>query len=158
MSWIQSLRSLAPNVDSQGGTGSSSRLIPRDSSLKENWTVAAVVQANYGGQEELHICSVPVGKLWVRHHGPRPPPVNKDGSIIIIVGTDCPLLPNQCEVWSREKMIECSDLRNGRQLDLQKWVEKDMIHQEISFLHFQLGIQYPIIFFLMDHYLLLLRL
>jgi D-aminopeptidase len=65
-----------------------------------NWTVAAVVQANYGAIQDLHICGIPIGLLWLKEHPAPSIELQKDGSIIIIVGTDCPLLPNQCDVVS----------------------------------------------------------
>ena len=81
----------------KGGTGSSSRVIPKNLLSGENWTVGAVVQANYGHPKDLRICGVPVGKLWLKDH-PNQDIAVKDGSIIVIVGTDVPLLPKQCEV------------------------------------------------------------
>ena len=56
------------------------------------------MQANYGSIQDLRICGVPIGPLWLKEHSIEPIELSKDGSIIIIVGTDCLLLPNQCEV------------------------------------------------------------
>lgn len=63
----------------------------------------ALVQSNYGGREELRIAGVPVGAemaeelLPIQTSGPSAsssiPP--REGSIIIVVATDAPLLPHQ---------------------------------------------------------------
>ncbi len=74
----------------KGGVGTSSRVVAG------TWTVGVLVQANYGLRRELRIDGVPVGRIigdsvpsgW--DEGPG------DGSIIVIVGTDAPLIPGQC--------------------------------------------------------------
>jgi D-aminopeptidase len=79
----------------KGGIGTSSRVLPEK---RGGWTVGVLVQANYGRRRLLRIDGVPVGEEistdvvpsgFVRRPG--------DGSIIIIVATDAPLLPNQCK-------------------------------------------------------------
>ncbi|KKY19299.1 putative peptidase family t4 protein [Diplodia seriata] len=48
----------------KGGTGSSSRVVPgAGSSPKESYTVAALVQANYGRMRDLRIGGAPIGRL-----------------------------------------------------------------------------------------------
>ena len=79
----------------KGGTGSSSRRIERslhDPSLTP-YTVGVLVQANYGARADLLIRGVPVG-LEITDLLPEDPG-HKDGSIIIVVATDAPLLPHQ---------------------------------------------------------------
>ena len=69
----------------KGGIGTSSRVL-------DGFTVGVLVQANYGARDELRIAGVPVGKEITglqRKRGGR------DGSIIIVVATDAPLLPHQ---------------------------------------------------------------
>jgi D-aminopeptidase len=79
----------------KGGTGSSSRCI--ESSLEDSsltpYTVGVLVQANYGARADLLIRGVPVG-LEITDLMPEDPS-RKDGSIIIVVATDAPLLPHQ---------------------------------------------------------------
>jgi D-aminopeptidase len=95
----------------KGGTGSASRVTKGKVALEgeeEKWvdyTIGALVQANFGGQWYLNIGGVPVGKLmmnkekrmdWedkLRPVESQAPP--KDGSIIIIIATDAPLHPTQ---------------------------------------------------------------
>jgi D-aminopeptidase len=78
----------------KGGIGTSSRVLPAE---RGGWTVGVLVQANYGRRRLLHIDGVPVGQ----EIGPDVVPTllrrPGDGSIIIIVATDAPLLPNQCK-------------------------------------------------------------
>jgi D-aminopeptidase len=72
----------------KGGTGTSSR-------RADEWTIGVLVQANHGARRRLVIDGVPVG----RELGPEriPGPARPDGSIIVIVASDAPLLPHQCE-------------------------------------------------------------
>jgi D-aminopeptidase len=82
----------------KGGTGTASRRVAIDG---ENYTVGALVQANFGSREELSIRGVPVGKEM-----PEDAPVSEllhheTGSIIVIIGTDAPLLPHQLERLAR---------------------------------------------------------
>jgi L-aminopeptidase/D-esterase-like protein len=91
--------------DFKCGTGTSSRLIQID---KDSFTIAALVQANYGVREELRIAGVPVG----RHMPRKPPATSKDqGSILIVLATDAPLLPHQLERVARRAALGLA--RNG---------------------------------------------
>jgi D-aminopeptidase len=79
----------------KAGTGSASRVLPN---AEGGYTVAVLVQANYGSRERLAIEGVPVGRLI----GPDRIPIPDwelwgGGSIIGIVATDAPLLPGQCD-------------------------------------------------------------
>ena len=80
----------------KGGTGTSSR-------RAEEWTVGVLVQANHGARRRLTIDGVPVG----RELGPDriPGPTAPTGSIIVIVATDAPLLPHQCERLARRASL-----------------------------------------------------
>jgi D-aminopeptidase len=68
-----------------------------------------MVQANYGVRGELRIAGVPVGKhlqndlLWTR---PK-----DQGSIIIVIATDAPLLPHQLKRVARRAALGLA--RNG---------------------------------------------
>jgi D-aminopeptidase len=79
----------------KAGIGSSSRKLERSIHAPElsNYTLGVLVQANYGARDDLTILGVPVGK-----HIPDLMPLEpqtKDGSIIVVVATDAPLLPHQ---------------------------------------------------------------
>ena len=82
----------------KGGTGSSSRTVKiRDSS----YTVGVLVQANFGRKKTLTIAGVPIGrelKDTLNNILKLPPASYRqegDGSIIVVVATDAPLLPHQ---------------------------------------------------------------
>ncbi len=88
----------------KGGIGTASRVIPDELG---GFTVGALVQANYGKREWLRVDGVPVGAEIGRDEvpspydqaetlrAPTPPPGS--GSIIVVLATDAPLLPHQCE-------------------------------------------------------------
>ncbi len=79
----------------KGGIGSSSRKLERNILEPEfsDWTLGVLVQANYGTREDLTILGVPVGKHITDLMPPQSP--TKDGSIIVVIATDAPLLPHQ---------------------------------------------------------------
>ncbi|CAN5659139.1 P1 family peptidase [soil metagenome] len=79
----------------KGGIGTSSRVIE---SAGAQYTVGALVQANYGSRHHLRVDGVPVGRAISPESVPTPwtkPP--SGGSIIVVVATDAPLLPFQCK-------------------------------------------------------------
>jgi L-aminopeptidase/D-esterase-like protein len=79
------------------GTGTASRTVAA------GYTVGVLVQANHGRRAELRIAGVPVGADI-----PLPPPRGDEpelGSIIIVVGTDAPLLPHQLERIARRASL-----------------------------------------------------
>jgi D-aminopeptidase len=100
----------------KGGIGTSSRVLGPDDG---SWTVGVLVQANYGRRERLTLGGIPVGQAIPTTVVPsawdevpptarpacdgktpgaeRPGDEAGAGSIIVIVATDAPLLPNQCE-------------------------------------------------------------
>jgi D-aminopeptidase len=88
----------------KGGNGTSSRLLPADLG---GWTVAAFVQANYGARHLLRIDGIPAGRLIppAAIPGTRTDPNNDDGSIIVVVATDAPLLPHQCRRLAQRATI-----------------------------------------------------
>ena len=75
------------------GTGTASRKLPQPAG---GYTVGVLVQANHGGRSELRIAGVPVGQQMPLAQ-PRPGGDEEQGSIIIVVATDAPLLPHQLE-------------------------------------------------------------
>ncbi|KAH0384178.1 L-aminopeptidase/D-esterase, partial [Aureobasidium melanogenum] len=89
----------------KGGNGSSSRRVKlpyRD----ETFTVACMVQANYGAMKDLRIAGVPIGRSLADEAQKdekrkkakeelEKAKEEKNGSCIIIIATDAPLLPHQ---------------------------------------------------------------
>ena len=82
----------------KGGTGTSSRIFKIKDST---YTVGAIVQSNFGAKRNLSIAGVPIGielKDTLNYEYQAPPKSRRqegDGSIIVIVATDVPLLPHQ---------------------------------------------------------------
>jgi L-aminopeptidase/D-esterase-like protein len=78
----------------KGGTGTASRKV---SAKDGGYTVGALVQCNYGVQEQLRIAGIAVGREL-----PSGIPHKDDtGSIIVVVATDAPLLPSQLKRLAR---------------------------------------------------------
>ncbi len=83
--------------DFKGGIGTSSRMVE---TAGGRYTVGALVQSNYGERDLLRVDGVPVGR---EINGDEVPPAwrEADGSIIVILATDAPLLPIQCTRLAR---------------------------------------------------------
>lgn len=86
----------------KGGTGTSSRKL---SDEQGGYTVGVLVQGNFGSRKDLLIAGVPVGQeitdmmpdtSWTRE---------ESGSIIVVVATDAPLLPQQLKRLARRVPI-----------------------------------------------------
>jgi len=76
----------------KGGIGTASRV------TDDGHTVGVLVQANHGRRARLSIGGVPVGRELGPERVPLPPPPDQAaGSIIVLVATDAPLLPHQCD-------------------------------------------------------------
>ena len=99
----------------KGGIGTASRKLPVE---QGGYTVGVLVQCNYGSRRDLRIAGVPVGEEipdlagCIANNDPLPPDsprrhcdeprggraldeVPEQGSIIVVVATDAPLLPHQ---------------------------------------------------------------
>ncbi len=74
----------------KGGTGTASRRVGAH-------TLGVLVQSNYGRAPQLTIAGVPVG---AELNPPADPP-KENGSIIVIIATDAPLLPHQLQRLAR---------------------------------------------------------
>lgn len=82
----------------KGGNGTASRVFTIDS---VQYILGVFVQANFGGRNELSIAGVPVGKEITEKQPVVHEPKRKDGSIIVIVATNAPLLPGQLKLVAR---------------------------------------------------------
>jgi D-aminopeptidase len=88
----------------KGGIGTASRVLaPKDG----GYAVGVLVQANHGLRHQLRIAGVPVGQeirddlVRTSDRARR----SDAGSIIIVVGTDAPLLPHQLERLARRAAL-----------------------------------------------------
>jgi D-aminopeptidase len=87
----------------KGGIGTASRVV---ASGGEEFMLGALVQANYGRRRNLTIAGAPVG----REISDLQPLVGEEpagggSSIIVVVGTDAPLLPHQLKRLARRVPI-----------------------------------------------------
>ena len=82
----------------KGGIGTASRQV-------SSFTVGVLVQSNYGRRDQLTIGGLPVGKAMLDEllpqSGKKPLKPGEQGSIVVIVGTDAPLLPHQLKRLAR---------------------------------------------------------
>jgi L-aminopeptidase/D-esterase-like protein len=89
----------------KGGIGTASRKLDERSG---GYTVGVLVQCNCGGREQLRIAGVPVGReisgnnVW---SGAASSNQADNGSIIITVATDAPLLPHQLKRLARRASL-----------------------------------------------------
>lgn len=80
----------------KGGTGTSSRKVG-------DYTVGVLVQANFGNREDMRLAGVPLGTELTKEARQRPD--KKDGSILVAVATDAPLLPHQLKRLARRASL-----------------------------------------------------
>jgi len=78
----------------KGGSGTASRKLDAKSG---GYTVGVLVQCNYGAQQQLRIAGIPVG----RELPPGIPRNDDEGSIIVVVATDAPLISSQLKRLAR---------------------------------------------------------
>jgi len=91
----------------KGGIGTASRRLPAEAG---GYTIGVLVQANHGTRRTLTIAGVPVGKeitdlLPEIPSAARQSPLGKTSSIIVVVGTDAPLLPHQLDRLARRAAL-----------------------------------------------------
>jgi D-aminopeptidase len=79
----------------KGGIGTSSRV------AQDGWMVGVLVQANHGQRTRFRVNGVPVGEEIGPDVVPLPGKPEGAGSIIVLIATDAPLLPLQCERLAR---------------------------------------------------------
>lgn len=78
----------------KGGSGTASRVVAVGG---KGYQLGALVQANFGLRKDLTIAGRPVGRLY-----PEAGSRERDsGSLIVVVATDAPLLPNQLQRLAR---------------------------------------------------------
>ena len=81
----------------KGGIGTASRVV------EDGWTLGVLVQANHGRRARLRVNGIPVGKGLGADVVPLPASGAGEGagSIIVLIATDAPLVPGQCERIAR---------------------------------------------------------
>ncbi|KAI0477804.1 DmpA/ArgJ-like protein [Xylariaceae sp. FL0804] len=106
----------------KGGTGSSSRVVPglAVNGEPKSYTVAALVQCNYGRKHHFRISGAPVGRILAEEDAKvaasdpaakkaqeelQKEKDRKDGSIIVIIATDAPLHPVQLQRLAKRATV-----------------------------------------------------
>jgi L-aminopeptidase/D-esterase-like protein len=79
----------------KGGIGTASRKLGEP---QGGWTVGVLVQANFGRRSQLLVAGVPVGREIIEGEDREK---KEEGSIIVVVATDAPLLPHQLKRLAR---------------------------------------------------------
>ncbi len=81
----------------KGGIGTASRVV------EDGWIVGVLVQANHGRRPRLRVNGAPVGERIGPDAVPLPASGAGEGagSIIVVIATDAPILPGQCERVAR---------------------------------------------------------
>lgn len=83
----------------KGGIGTASRVLPKGDG---GYTVGVLVNCNMGARSDLRIDGVPVGREITDLMPVRKP---GEGSIIVVVATDAPLLPHQLQRLARRAAL-----------------------------------------------------
>ena len=86
----------------KGGTGTSSRKIQIE---EKDYIVASLVQSNFGLRDELNILGVPVGEHITENAFVSELIGHEQGSIIVILGTNLPMLPIQLHRMAKRAAI-----------------------------------------------------
>jgi len=78
----------------KGGIGTSSRVLPAKDG---GYIIGVLVQCNYGSRQNFRVAGIPVGRE-IKSEDPyayQLSPISEQGSIIIVIATNAPLLPTQ---------------------------------------------------------------
>jgi D-aminopeptidase len=98
----------------KGGIGTASRRLADEDG---GWTVGALVQTNYGRRSMLRVDGAPVGRVLTTGRVPSPyedsESSSEKGSIIVVLATDAPLLPHQCERLAQRASIGLGRMGGG---------------------------------------------
>lgn len=94
----------------KGGTGTASRIVGAGD---RSWTVGVLLQANFGSRAELRVdghrlgrdsaaaCPIETTDWFAHETGEAARATPGAGSVIVVVATDAPLLPDQCRALAR---------------------------------------------------------
>lgn len=86
----------------KGGTGTASRVVTVG---ERAYTLGVLVQGNFGRREDLLVDGVPVGREITDLMPERGDDQRRDGSVIVVIGTDAPLMDRQLGRLCRRGML-----------------------------------------------------
>ncbi|HLI05518.1 MAG TPA: P1 family peptidase [Ktedonobacteraceae bacterium] len=96
--------------DFKGGIGTSSRLVPIGDTI---YTVGALLMTNFGTRHELRVDGIPVGRILSETEKQQSESRGQggdnqkahEGSCIVVLATDAPLNPRQCERMAKRAAL-----------------------------------------------------
>jgi D-aminopeptidase len=88
--------------DFKAGIGTASRILEK---AEGGFCVGVLVQANLGRREQLMISGVPVGKEITDLRPLRRQRLEKEGSILVVIATNAPLLPHQLKRVAKRAVL-----------------------------------------------------
>lgn len=86
----------------KAGIGTASRLVEH---RLGRFVLGALVQANFGHREQLRVAGIPLGREFTTPLPTVPAPPSGDGSIVVILATDAPLLPSQATALAKRASL-----------------------------------------------------
>ena len=88
----------------KGGIGTASRIVATDTAP---YCVGALVQANMGLRRQLNVLGIPVGERLSKQRpaASNAEPPREQGSIVVLIATDAPLLPGQLKRLARRAAL-----------------------------------------------------
>jgi len=92
----------------KGGIGTSSRRLPKRAG---GFVVGVLVQANHGDRKDFRVAGIPVGRKIKGLKHQTKSRDKEEGSIIVVVATDAPLLPHQLKSVAKRPAMGLA--RNG---------------------------------------------
>jgi D-aminopeptidase len=99
----------------KAGIGTASRRVTKEHG---GYMVGVLVQANHGRRPHLRVDGVPVGRELPDSEIPGPDSADAaTGSIIAVVATDAPLLPNQCQRLAQRAVLGVARSGGGGEND-----------------------------------------
>jgi len=88
--------------DFKAGIGTASRIV---GTAEGSFCVGVLVQANLGRREQLMVSGVPIGREITDFRPLLHEAVEKEGSILVVVATDAPLLPHQLKRVAKRAVL-----------------------------------------------------
>ena len=92
----------------KGGIGTASRLVPHGGTGGRAYTLGVLVQGNFGARQDLLVDGVPVGREIADLMPMVGEAAGREGSVIVVIGTDAPLSDRQLARLCRRGMLGLS--------------------------------------------------
>jgi D-aminopeptidase len=97
----------------KAGSGTASRRLRVD---ETQYVVASFVQANFGRRRELTIAGIPVDDRFYLDDPFSPTSTQGDGSCLVVIATDAPLLAHQCRALAKRGALGLARLGSNARI------------------------------------------